>query len=271
MVSVVIPTKGSGKTIETCLKSVKKKQTYPNIEVVVVDSYSSDGTKEIAEKFGAKVIESKARRSRARNIGAEKVIGEYVLFLDSDMELTSNVVEECVNKIEEGYDAVIIPEASVGVGFWAKCKALEKSCYIGDELIEASRFFEREVFEAVKGYDPVLEFGEDWDLNQRIRKARYRIGRINALIKHHEERLSLWKNIKKKHQYGKTLEKYKRKHPNEAEQQLRVIRPSFVRNWKKLARDPIHALGMLFMKTCEFGAAWLGFLDRYVEKAMERS
>jgi len=29
---------------------------------------------------------------------------------------------------------------------------------------------------------------------------------------------------------------------------------------------------MLFMKTCEFGAAaWLGFLDRYVEKAMERS
>lgn len=265
LVSVVIPTKNSEETIGTCLKSIRA-QTYPNVEIVVVDSYSNDGTKEIAEKFGARVIESKVGRSGARNIGAKKARGEFILSLDSDMELTSNVIEECVNKIEEGYDAVIIPEFSVGVGFWAKCKALEKTCYIGDELIEASRFFKREVFEKVEGYDPELEFGEDWDINQRIRNAGHRVGRINAPIKHHEGRLSLWKTIKKKYQYGKTLEKYKRKHPNEARQQLRFIRPSFVKNWRKLARDPIHALGMLFMKTCEFGASGLGLARSKVRK-----
>jgi glycosyltransferase involved in cell wall biosynthesis len=256
---VVIPTKNSGETIETCLKSLKK-QTCPNIEVVVVDNHSSDGTKGVAEKFGAKFIESKVRRARARNLGVKESGGELILSLDSDMELTPKVIVECVNKVEEGYDLLIIPEVSVGVGFWAKCKALEKSCYIGDELIEASRFFKREAFEAVNGYDPELEFGEDWDLNQRISKAGYRIGRINSLIKHHEGTLSLWKTVKKKYQYGKTLEKYKRKHPNEAKQQLGFIRSSFMKNWRKLAKNPIHTLGMLFMKTCEFEAASLGYL-----------
>ena len=258
LVSVIIPTKNSGLTIGSCLESIMT-QTYTNIEIVVVDNYSNDNTQEIAKKYTKKVIESKVGRSQARNIAAEKATGNLILSLDSDMELTPRVVEECVNKVTAGYDAVIIPEVSVGVGFWAKCKALEKSCYIGDELIEASRFIKRGVFNNVEGYDPELEAGEDWDFNQRIRKAGYRIGRIGALINHHEGRLSLWKTINKKYQYGKTFEKYKKKHPNKAKQQLRIIRPSFVKNWRKLMSDPIHALGMFFMKACELLAGGFGF------------
>jgi hypothetical protein len=49
------------------------------------------------------------------------------------------------------------------------------------------------------------------------------------------------------------------KHPKEASVQLTLIRPAFIRNWRKLAKDPAHALGMLFMKFCEFGAGWIGF------------
>jgi len=251
LVSVVIPTKNSGETIETCLKSIKE-QTYPNIEVVVVDSHSNDGTKEISEGFSVEVMEIKVGRSRARNIGAKKAGGALILSLDSDMELTSRVVEECINKVEEGHDAIIIPEMSVGIGFWAKCKVLEKSCYVGDEVIESSRFVKRDVFETVGGYDPKLEFAEDQDFNLRIMKAGYRIGRINALIKHLEGRLILRETILKHYHYGKTLKYYRIKHPEEAKQLLRLIRPAFVKNWKKLARDPVHAAGMLFMKACEF-------------------
>lgn len=257
LVSVIIPTKNSEATIEKCLGSIRN-QTYLNIEIIVVDSFSRDKTKEVAENYGAKIVLVNAKRSKARNIGAEKARGEVILFVDSDMELDSTIIEECVKKVREGYHAVIVPEVSVGQGFWARCKALEKSCYAGDELIEASRFFKKEVFKGVEGHDPQLEAGEDWDLHQRISKAGYRIGRINAFIKHHEGKLSLWKTMKKKHQYGKTLRRYKCKHPIEAKQQLKLIRPSFVKNWGKLARDPMHAFGMLFMKACEFGAGWLG-------------
>jgi hypothetical protein len=63
----------------------------------------------------------------------------------------------------------------------------------------------------------------------------------------------------KKRNYGKTLKIYTKKHPKEAGTQMTLIRPAFIRNWKKLAKDPVHAIGMLVMKVCEFGAASVGF------------
>lgn len=265
LVSVIIPTKNSGKTIGTSIKSVGE-QTYPNLEVIVVDSSSYDNTKEIAEKLGAKIIEIKGGRSEARNIGTKKATGNLILSLDSDMELTPKVIGECIKKIEENYDALIIPEVSVGEGFWSKCKALEKSCYIGDNLIEASRFFKKQVFEDVRGYNEFLEAGEDWDINYRIKKAGYRIGRINAFIKHHEGKLRFLDNLKKKYEYGKTLERYKISNPEEAKYQLLSFRLAFIKNWKKLAQDPVHAIGMLFMKTCEFCAFYLGHMRAQVRE-----
>jgi arabinofuranan 3-O-arabinosyltransferase len=177
------------------------------------------------------------------------------------MELTPPVVEECVKEIfKEKVHAIIVPEVSVGEGFWTKCKALERSCYIGDDSIEAARFFKKCVFLDVGGFDEELVGTEDWDLNQRIKKAGYKIGRINAFIRHHDGRLSLWKTMKKKYWYGKTLEKYIGKHPEEAKQQLKLIRPAFTRNWKKLAKDPINAAGLTILKTCEFWATEIGYL-----------
>lgn len=259
LVSVIIPTKNSDATLRKCLDSIRN-QTYPNIEIIVVDSFSRDKTKRIAEEYGAGIIEIEAKRSKARNIGAEKARGEVIFFIDSDMELDSTVIEECVKKVREEYHAVIIPEVSVGQGFWARCKALEKLCYIGDETIEAARVFERKTFESVNGYDEELEAGEDWDLNHRVKKAGFRVGRVYALIKHREGRLSLWETARKKYQYGKTVEKYRRKHPKEAKQQLKLIRPAFIRNWKKLVKDPINAIGLMVLKTCEFGAGGIGYL-----------
>jgi glycosyltransferase involved in cell wall biosynthesis len=259
LVSVIVPTFNSERFVEECLRSVRE-QTYPCIEVIVVDNYSRDRTREIAENYGARVVLCRGIRSRARNVGAGLAKGEFILSVDSDMELTPNVVGECVVKVESGFDAVIIPEFSVGEGFWAECRALEKLCYIGDDLIEAARFFREEVFEAVGGYDVRLVFGEDWDLNQKMRKAGFKIGRLDAFIKHNEGMLSLRETMLKKHYYGKTLELYRIKHPEEAKQQLSLVRHAFIKNWRELAEDPIHALGMLFMKICEFVAGWMGSL-----------
>jgi glycosyltransferase, family 2 len=50
LVSVIIPTYNSARTLETTLKSVKD-QTYPNIEMIVVDNQSKDTTRQIAEKY----------------------------------------------------------------------------------------------------------------------------------------------------------------------------------------------------------------------------
>jgi glycosyltransferase involved in cell wall biosynthesis len=269
LVSVIIPTKDSGIILPICLRSIRS-QTYPNIEIIIVDCFSADGTKRIAKGNAARIIEADAKRSGARNLGAYSASGEFVFFVDSDMELDRNVVEECVGKIKDGYDAIIIPEFSVGEGFWAKSRALEKLCYVGDDLIEATRFFRRGVFEAVGGYDPELEAGEDWDLVNRIRKAGYRIARIKSFIMHNEGRLSLMIAVRKKLYYAKTADRYIQKYPDLAKKQLTLFRPAYFRNWRKIVADPSHAFGLLIMKICEFGVGRLVFIKNDSRKREAR-
>ena len=258
LVSVVIPTFNSERFLESCLKSIKA-QRYSKIEVIVVDNYSSDSSRKIAQKYG-KVLLKGPERSSQRNFGAENAKGDYLFFVDSDMKLSPSVIEECIVKLRE-VDAVIIPEISVGEGFWTKCKALERSCYVGDDTIEAARFFRKDVFLKVGCFDMSITGQEDWDLHQRICKAGFRVARTNSFIWHHEGKLTLQKTMLKKHNYGKTLKLYATKHPKEARAQSRLIRPAFIKNWRRLAKDPVHASGMLFMKVCEFTAAWAGSFD----------
>jgi arabinofuranan 3-O-arabinosyltransferase len=182
------------------------------------------------------------------------------------MRLTPRVIGECVDAIGDGFDAIVVPELSIGEGFWAGCKALEKRCYLGDDLMEASRFFRKTTFEKVGGYDPELEAGEDWDVHQRIRANGGKIHRIESIIEHDEGNLSLRTTVSKKYGYGKTMKRYISKHPEHSKRQLSIVRPAFLRSWRKLANDPVHAMGLVVMKTCEFVSLQLACLPRRERK-----
>lgn len=260
LVSVIIPTYNSRETIEICLKSVKE-QTYSNIEIIVVDEYSKDGTLEIARKYTDRVYSYGPERSVKRNFGAKRARGKYLFFVDSDMELTPKVVEECMRKISKNKTrAIAIPEISVGKGFWARCRALERSCYIGDETIEAARFFDREIFWEVGGYDEEMVGAEDWDLHQRVRDSGFKSTRIESQIKHHEGRLRLKKLMRKKYSYSKAFRRYCQRHPKVAKKQFTPFRSAYFKNWKRFAKDPIHALGFIVLKSAEMVAAILGIM-----------
>lgn len=262
LVSVIVPCKNSSQFIGECLKSIKS-QTYKNIQIIVVDNNSTDNTKEITKKYTKLVFNKGPERSSQRNFGAKKSKGQYLLFIDSDMILTPKVVEECVEKINKDSKAIIIPEVSIGEGFWTKCKALEKQCYIGDDDIEAARFFERKIFFNFNGYDEsIAGGGEDWDLPARIKEKGDKISRVNALIKHNEGIFSLINSMKKKYYYAKTIDKYIQKHPTLAKKQLTIFRPAFFKNWRLLLKNPIYTVGLIIMKGSEFGAGGLGMIRK---------
>ncbi len=252
LVSIIIPTFNSEATTGACLESIKG-QTYPNIEVIVVDRYSSDETREIAKKFNTKVLLTKVERSAARNCGASAAKGLFIFYLDSDMELTPKVVEECVTAcLKEGADAVIIPEKPVARGFLGECRKIEKELFISDRFTEIPRFFWKEAFLKIGGFNERLVYGEDADLYVRLEEAGYKTRRVEAEVKHYEGVLSLRQIVFKAHNYGKSLPLFVRRNPSLAVKRSNLVRLFSLRNLKLLLRRPANFLGLIFMKFVEY-------------------
>lgn len=100
MISVIIPVYNVEKYLPACLNSVVN-QTYRNLEIVLVDDASPDGSGEICDRYAAqdqriKVIHKKKNggQAAARNTGMEWVSGEYLFFADSDDWLARDALEK---------------------------------------------------------------------------------------------------------------------------------------------------------------------------------
>lgn len=257
LVSIVIPTRNSESTLGACLESIRC-QTYPSIEIVVVDSGSTDNSRRIASEHNAKIVSKNCRMAAARNYGAGFAKGVYLFHMDSDMKLSPRVVEDCVEALKKGACAAVVPQVYEGEGFFGKCRALEFSCLIDDLVIKSSRFMRKTSFENVGGYDENLDAGEDWDITQKI-EAYCRIARIGQTLVHGWGKYNFVRTIRKSYNYGKTVKPYLTKHPKYAKHQWGPLRVKHL-NYEKLKRDPLHAGGLLFIKLCEFTAGWFGMI-----------
>lgn len=263
LVSVIVTTRNNQATLAACLKSIKA-QTYPVIELIVVDNKSTDKTKLIATKYASKVLDKGPERSAQRNYAVEKSSGKYVLIIDSDMELTKNVVKSCVTRAEnDGLKALIIPEESFGTGFWAQCKRLERSFYVGQDDIEAARFFDKEIYQKTGGYNEQMTGAEDWDFSERVR-AVTPVSRVSQYIMHNEGNFKLLTALKKKMYYTKGFKQY---FTNQHTGQGKKPAASALKYYKlylsqpaKLFKNPFYGFGVLFMKTAEFAAAATGLI-----------
>lgn len=251
LVSVVIPTFNSSLTLSMCLGSLEA-QTYKETEVLIVDNYSQDDTVNLASKFQAEVIELQESRTKARNQGARAARGSYILSIDSDMILPQGTVDECVRICrDKGVGAVILPEISVGEGYLSACRALQKRVFMEEQGYESARFFTREAFQKVNGYDEHLEAGEDFDIHFRMQNAGIRVSRSTTMVQHYEGRLSISKIIKKARYYGRTIDDYATKNWRHIERQPFIARV-YVRKWRTLLRS-IHLLpGLLLIVLVEF-------------------
>ena len=89
MITVVIPTYNSQKTLNKCLASIFK-QSFPinKLEVIVVDNYSQDQTLEIAKKYPVKILMNTIKDNLVSKMMAlRKAKGDYFIYFDSDIDL----------------------------------------------------------------------------------------------------------------------------------------------------------------------------------------
>lgn len=212
-VSVVIPTLNSTRTIETALRSLKE-QTVP-VEVIVVDSLSTDGTAEIAEKYGT-VIRQRSNRLRARIIGALNATGDFVLNMDSDQFLARDAVERAL-KVEKRI--VALEEISVGKGIIARLNRLDKEIvhrHWRENLDPVSgvikpRFYDRDlllkVYRIIDSLADKLTMYEDaivyYEAYKLSNSCVTDIGYVERAVYHLEED-SMFKYMKKWYRYGRT-------------------------------------------------------------------
>jgi len=253
LVSVIIPTKNNIRTIEKCLQSVKD-QTYKNIELIVVDNHSTDGTVNVARGYADKVYKKGPERSAQRNFGASKASGKYLLIHDSDVYFDKNSVSESVKLFEEkDADAVILPEKSIGPGYWSRVKSFERDFYRGNDYIEAPRFFRRSVYEQFGGYDETLTGPEDWDLMIRLREANTKTLRSKSLILHDEGKINLLGSSAKKSYYSEGLKRYQSLHPQWYKKQSSIwVRFPVKKLLKSLITHPVLTVSMIIMKSAEY-------------------
>lgn len=184
-VSVIIPTYNREKTILRALQSVLE-QTYTNLEVLVVDDGSTDGTADIVkgvadERVKYIVLEKNGGPSNARNIGVQMAEGEWIAFQDSDdcwhkdkLEVQMAYAKKnpeytmiyCMyNAILENGEEIVVPAKP-----WMNpmegnmVKTLLQRNMIGAPTVVAKR----DAFLEIDGFDTSYKALEDWDFAIRF-------------------------------------------------------------------------------------------------------
>lgn len=230
-------------------------QSFENIEIILVDNFSSDQTIQIAKKYSSRIFLKGNERSSQRNYGARVAAGKYILYLDADMILSPNLVFECVKTCERSnIDALYIPEKIVGKGYWIKVRDFERSFYSGT-VIDAVRFIRRELFLQTGGFDESLIGPEDWDFDRKIR-AYGRTSSVQASLYHNEGSFNFRWYLQKKDYYADSIAKYVMKWGSEDPDIKKQIGVSyrllgvFIENskWQRLLRHPEKAFGMYLLR-----------------------
>lgn len=187
LISVVIPTHSGSKVISRAVESVLA-QSYPNIEVIIVDDNGAGTNEQIAtelelKKYSlcskVKYITHKVSRngSAARNTGARNSKGEYIALLDDDDYFFPD-------NLKEHYETLIAHDDSYGISFCGMHIVrdnIEEDIIAkqeGDVLIDFLKgemrvgsslvMIRRNVYEEVNGFDESFRRHQDWEFLVRI-------------------------------------------------------------------------------------------------------
>ncbi len=167
--SIIIPTKNEEDYLPNLLKTIRGQSTQP-LEIIVADAGSTDTTCLIAESFGCKIVDG-GLPGPGRNRGAENASGEYLLFLDADVELQdtefiASTVNEMKKRNLDFATCDVLPLSERKIDLWSHefynqyCRLLSK---IHPHAPGFCLFAKREAHQAIHGFDETVLFCEDHD------------------------------------------------------------------------------------------------------------
>lgn len=187
MLSIIIPTLNEEKIIEKMLTSLKELTDFP-YEIIVSDGNSTDRTVEIARNHAHKVVvhDGKTRQTigEGRNAGAEVALGEYLVFLDSDVFIPNSNAHfaRAISHFEKNKNLLALtvllktlPEHET-MGDYISWKIVNSAHRLLNNIFHIGtssgefQMFRKEAFQSIEGYSKTLCFGEDAEIFYRLSK-----------------------------------------------------------------------------------------------------
>ncbi|MEW5818115.1 MAG: glycosyltransferase [Spirochaetota bacterium] len=177
-VSIIIPAYNEGRRLPACLDSILN-LNYPreNLEVIVIDNGSTDGTREIAEESGAGVIVDKDKNvSGLRNLGARQAKGDIIAFVDADCIVSGDWLNRAAPYFEKtdvaawGAPPTVPDKATWVQRSWYIVRRKNKEVQEVNWLESMNLFVRRDQFLAIGGFNEDLVTCEDADFSFRIAK-----------------------------------------------------------------------------------------------------
>lgn len=198
LISVIIPTFNRANLLNKAIQSVLN-QNFENWELIIVDDGSEDHTKKLVKSYLSDkrisyYFQKNKGVSAARNYGATNSKGEWLVFLDSDDELEEVALFSFANAISANFHVIvggikIISENTINTILPKNVKYLAK--------IPGIFCLKKSTFDAVKGYDEALHFGENTELFHRIRLISKEEIHLNVItVKYHKNPQGGSKNLR---------------------------------------------------------------------------
>jgi GT2 family glycosyltransferase len=182
-VSFVIPVRNDAARLDACLRSIHRNGHVPGqIEIIVVDNGSTDGSSPVASAGGAIVIPVESGRvSELRNRGARHATADVLAFVDADHEIAAGWVYaalDCLRLPAVGVAGALCHAPTDGTWVqrgYGHLRGIRGGQHDVEWLGSGNMAVRRELFEALGGFDTSLETCEDVDLCHRVRAIGMRI------------------------------------------------------------------------------------------------
>ena len=220
--SVVIIGRNEGERLLRCLDSVAAMNDIGGmVQVIYVDSNSTDDSVEKARARGAEVLEVKPERPAAaigRNAGWKAASAPIVLFLDGDTILDPTFVAESLRHFEDPQVAIVWGhrrEIDTAGSLYNRVLDLDWVYPPGEsEFCGGDALMRRSVLEEVGGYDDTLIAGEEPEMCRRIRTRGYTILHVDHPMTGHDLAMTRFKQYWKRafragHAYAEVAERFR--------------------------------------------------------------
>jgi len=198
-VAVVVIGKNEVRNLDRCFRSIREMDYPPEqIDLIYVDSGSTDGSPQVAVRWGARVIQvpgTSHTAARGRQTGWRASAAPFILFLDGDCAVDPGFLCQALDEFRDQKVAAVhgvlreaFPKRSLLQDLLAlQYHGLEEGpCF----LIGGNHVFRRRALEAAGGYVTDLESGENLELGRRLRRYGFHAVHRHIPMAAHESKIT---------------------------------------------------------------------------------